>query len=345
MIQLQNVNIRLLQFQLKEVNLAIGKNEFFMLMGPTGAGKTVLLEAIAGLIPISRGRIFIDGRDVTMMPSEKREVGIVYQDHALFPHLKVLENITYGLRFHPVGKEEGEKRLSRLTELLNIGHLLRRLPLNLSGGEKQRVALARALMVNPRVLLLDEPFSALDPGFREEVRNALKRLHENSETTFLMVTHDFAEALTLADRGAILHHGAIEQVGGIQDIFHKPVSAAAAEFVGMKNLFKATFRGEVADIGGLEIRLNGLPEGDRRYVAIRPEDIVVRRELSAGKQESAFSATVTAVFSQGFTYEVHVSAGTHTFKALVTKKSLMEVGIREGLPVFVSFDPGSVHCF
>ena len=345
MIQLENVNIRLLQFQLKDVNLIIEENEFFMLMGPTGAGKTVLLEAIAGLISVMSGRIFIHGRDVTALPSEKREVGIVYQDHALFPHLKVLENITYGLRFHPVGKKEGEKRLNRLMDLLNIGHLLQRLPLNLSGGEKQRVALARALMVNPRVLLLDEPFSALDPGFREEVRNALKRLHENSGTTFLMVTHDFAEALTLADRGAILHHGAIEQVGGIQDIFHRPASAAAAEFVGMKNLFKATFRGGVADIGGLEIRLNGLPEGDYRYVAIRPEDIVIRRGLSADKQESGFPGTVAAVFSQGFTYEVHVNAGIHIFKALVTRKSLMEMGIRENLSVFVSFDSGSIHCF
>lgn len=345
MIRLENVNIRLLQFQLKDVNLIIEENEFFMLMGPTGAGKTVLLEAIAGLIPISRGRIFIDGRDVTMMPSEKREVGIVYQDHALFPHLNVLENITYGLRFHPVDREEGEKRLSRLTELLNVGHLLQRLPLNLSGGEKQRVALARALMVNPRVLLLDEPLSALDPVFREEVRSGLKLLHENTNTTFLMVTHDFAEALTLADRGAIIYNGAIEQVGEIHDIFHRPASAAAAEFVGMKNLFEATIRKGKAEFGGLEFRLNRQPAGDRRYVAIRPEDILVGRESPDGTQENVFPGTVTAVLSQGFTYEIHVSAGTLTLKALVTKRQLVDASIREGLPVFVSFRCDSIHCF
>jgi len=345
MIQLQNVNIRLLQFQLKEVNLTIRKNEFFMLMGPTGAGKTVLLEAIAGLIPVMSGRIFIHGRDVTALPSEKREVGIVYQDHALFPHLKVLENITYGLRFHPVGKEEGEKRLSRLMELLSIGHLLQRLPLNLSGGEKQRVALARALMVNPRVLLLDEPLSALDPGFREEIRNALKSLHENTDTTFLMVTHDFGEALALADRGAVIDHGAIEQVGAIHEIFQRPCSCSVADFVGMKNLFEARFQDGVADVQGMKIRLKEPTCKPQGYVGIRPEDIYLARNPFPATHANAFPGLVTAVTSQGFTYEVHVKAGSVTFKALVTKKSLVDLGVREGLDVLISFDAVSVHSF
>jgi len=343
MIRIENLNIRLLDFHLKNIHLEVQENEFFMLMGPTGAGKTVLLEAIAGLISADTGRIFIRGEDVTRLPSEKRGVGLVYQDHALFPHLNVLENITYGLRFHRIPGEEGEKRLRRLTELLNIGHLLSRLPINLSGGEKQRVALARALIVRPRVLLLDEPLSALDPNFREEIRNALKRLHENTETTFLMVTHDFGEALALADRGAVIDHGAIEQVGAIHEIFQRPVSCSVADFVGMKNLFEARFQDGAADVGGITLRLSDSPESLHRYVAIRPEDITVARNVLPAAPENTFPGLVTSMTSHGFTYEVHVKAGMVTFKALVTKKSLVNREIREGLEVFISFDPTAVH--
>jgi len=345
MIRIENLNIHLQDFRLKNIHLEVEENEFFMLMGPTGAGKTVLLETIAGLIPANTGRIFIQGRDVTRLPSEKREVGLVYQDHALFPHLSVLENITYGLRFHGIAREEGEKRLRRLTQWLNIKHLLQRLPVNLSGGEKQRVALARALIVRPRVLLLDEPLSALDPGFREEIRNALKSLHKNTDTTFLMVTHDFGEALALADRGAVIDHGAIEQVGAIHEIFQRPCSCSVADFVGMKNLFEARFQDGVADVHGIKIRMNKAPETHHRYVAIRPEDITVERNPLPSTHQNTFPAVVTAITSQGFTYEVHAAAEKVTFKALVTKKSLVNKEIREGLEVFISFDPVSVHSF
>ena len=345
MIRLEGINVRLLDFHLKSVDLEVEENEFFMLMGPTGAGKTVLLEAIAGLIPVDTGKIFIGGRDVTGLPPEKREVGLVYQDHALFPHLNVQENITYGLRFHGIPREEGKKRLSRLTQLLNLDHLLRRLPLNLSGGEKQRVALARALIVRPRLLLLDEPLSALDPNFREEIRNALKSLHKNTDTTFLMVTHDFGEALALADRGGVIDHGAIEQVGAIHEIFQRPCSCSVADFVGMKNLFEATFQDGVAEVSGIKIRLSQAPETHHRYVAIRPEDITVKKSRLPSTHPNTFPAVVTGISSQGFTYEVHLKAGAVTFKALVTKKSLVNKEIREGLEVFISFDPVSVHSF
>ncbi len=343
MIRIENLNIRLLDFHLKNIHLEVEENEFFMLMGPTGAGKTVLLEAIAGLIPVNTGRIFIEGRDVTGLPSEKREVGLVYQDHALFPHLNVLENITYGLRFHGIPREEGEKRLGRLVQLLNLDHLLRRLPLNLSGGEKQRVALARALIVRPRLLLLDEPLSALDPNFREEIRNALKRLHENTDTTFLMVTHDFGEALALADRGAVIDHGVIEKVGAIQENLQRPCSCSVADFVGMKNLFEAKFEDGAAEVSGIKIRLSQAPKTHHRYIAIRPEDITVETNRLPSTHQNTFTAVVTGISSQGFTYEVDIKAGTVTFKALVTKKSLVNKEIREGLEVSISFDPASVH--
>lgn len=345
MIRIENLDIRLPQFHLRDITLDVQENEFFMLMGPTGAGKTVLLEAVAGLIPADRGRIIIWGKDVTDLPSEKREVGIVYQDQALFPHLSVLENIRYGLRFHRTTREEGKQRLRHLTELLDIGPLLGRLPGNLSGGEKQRVALARALVVQPHVLLLDEPLSAIDPVFREEIRNALKVVHQNSKTTFLMVTHDFGEALALADRGAVIHRGAIEQAGAIHELFHKPASVSVAEFVGMKNLFEATFQNGSASICGHRILLHREPENHHRHVAIRPEDILVTRDSFSLRLHNSLPGIVAAVTSRGFTYEVHIRTGGLTFTAMVTRKSLVDLGICEGLEVFVSFDPDSVHTF
>ncbi|MDY6951579.1 MAG: ATP-binding cassette domain-containing protein [Thermodesulfobacteriota bacterium] len=210
MITIRGLNISLRDFHLRDIHLDVAENEFFILMGPTGAGKTVLLEAIAGLVPIESGKISIGGQEMTGLPPEKRGISIVYQDYALFPHLTVINNITYGLRFHKINKEKAQERLARLLHVLNLSHLKDRLPAHLSGGEKQRVSVARALMVEPKVLLLDEPLSALDPGFREEVREALKRLHRTSNITFMMVTHDFAEALSLAGRAAVMNQGKID---------------------------------------------------------------------------------------------------------------------------------------
>lgn len=207
MIKTENLNVSLLGFHLYNINLSIKEGEFFVLMGPTGAGKTVLLEAMAGLVPVKSGRIIIGGKDVAKLPPEKRGISIVYQDYALFPHLTVMENIKYGLHFQRVNKKDAEKRTSRLLDELEILHLEKRFPENLSGGELQRVALARALMVNPGVLLLDEPLSALDARFREDVRSGLKKLHRSSGATFLMVTHDFADALSLADQAAVMSDG------------------------------------------------------------------------------------------------------------------------------------------
>ena len=251
MIRTENLSLRLGDFHLQDISLSIDKNRFFVLMGPTGAGKTVLLEALAGLVPIRGGRILINEKDVTRLPPERRGVGIVYQDYALFPHMSVRDNITYGLRYHRSSRTRAGQRFRELADLLDIEPLLDRTPGTLSGGELQRVALARALVVSPQVILLDEPLSALDPRFREEVRRALKRLHANSEVTFLMVTHDFTEALSLAERAAIMHNGRIEQEGSIQDIFQRPQTHFVADFVGMKNLFPATFAGTTALVSDL----------------------------------------------------------------------------------------------
>lgn len=345
MITIKDLHIRLPGFCLNNIDLEIPEGEFFVLMGPTGAGKTILLEAIAGLMTVTRGRIFIYGRDVTEFPPEKRGIGIVYQDQALFPHLTVRKNIAYGLRYQQIDQRGTVERIDAMVSLLNLSHLLDRFPGNLSGGEKQRVALARALAVQPSVLLLDEPISALDPNFREEVRNALKTLHQSTKGIFMMVTHDFADALSLADRVAVINKGRIEQVGRVHDIFQKPGSTFVADFVGMKNLFKAKFEGTKTTLGELVIDLGRKPNKKQGHIAIRPEDIMISREAFSADIRNTFQGKVVAVLDQGFTYEVHIRAGGVVFKSLMTRKSLFQLAIREGEEAVFSFKAAAVHHF
>ncbi|MEJ2723858.1 MAG: ABC transporter ATP-binding protein [Deltaproteobacteria bacterium] len=246
MIRVDKLCIDLPGFSIRSVDLSIEKGEFFTLLGPTGAGKTLVLEAISGLAPVTSGRIVVENREITRIAPEHRGIGIVYQDYALFPHLNVFQNITYGLRYHRMDHRESQKRVERFIEALNLGGLVNRSVSNLSGGERQRVALARALVVSPSVLLLDEPLSALDPNFREDLRKVLKELHCEMGITFLMVTHDFGEALFLADRAAVISQGRIEQVGKTDEVFQRPATPFVAEFVGMKNVFEAVFQGDKA---------------------------------------------------------------------------------------------------
>ena len=345
MIRIDHLNIRLTDFRLRDINLSVAENAFFVLMGPTGAGKTVLLEAIAGLIPLKSGRIYVRDREINGLPPEKRGVGIVYQDHALFPHLTVMENIMYGLHFHRTEKAEAEKRCGRLIDILNLSHILKRLPTNLSGGEKQRVALARALVVQPEVLLLDEPLSALDPNFREEIRNALKALHRSSKITFLMVTHDFGEALFLADGAAVINKGCIEQSGDTMDVFQRPASPFVAEFVGMKNIFSATFNGNRVVLGDVKIDLGVDVNEPKKYLAIRPEDIRISKEPMLQDSYNTLKGKVIGMSDNGFYCDVSIKTGSVVFRASATRGTLWDMHLTDGVDVYLNWRPSSMHVF
>jgi molybdate/tungstate transport system ATP-binding protein len=344
MISLEKLCIDLSGFSIQDVDLSVEAGEFFALLGPTGSGKTLVLEAISGLVPITSGRIMVGHRDISHLPPEERKVGIVYQDHALFPHLTVLKNITYGLRYRKAEQRTSEENLQRILGLLNLNHLAHRSTHNLSGGEKQRVALARALAVNPSVLLLDEPLSSLDPNFREEIRKALKRLHQETAITFLMVTHDFSEALFLAQRAAIISSGRIEQIGTTAAIFRRPASPFVAEFVGMKNVFSATFEGRKAVIGDIVLELDATVSSSAKHLAVRPEDILIGKE-KLHEAKNTFRGEIVGVSNNGLYYDVFVEAGGIVFQALLTKGFLVETELVEGTHVYLTLNRSAIHTF
>ncbi|NLV68480.1 MAG: ABC transporter ATP-binding protein [Spirochaetes bacterium] len=345
MIKINDLSVSLGLFRLYNINLTIEEGSFFVLMGPTGAGKTVLLEAIAGLVPVRSGSIFIGNRDVTKLPPEKHGVSIMYQDHSLFPHLDVIENIRYGLRYHRLDKCESDRRVSELVDQLGLSHLLNRLPLNLSGGELQRVSLARALAVNPRILMLDEPLSALDPNFRYELRQMLKSIHKTTKVTLLMVTHDFGEAISLAERAAIMDRGRIVQTGTVDEVFQKPCCNFAADFVGMRNIFPVQFKGTKAVTGGLVVELGRKIDQDAGHIAIRPEDIVISNGRIRSSMRNSFQGRVLSVIDLGFFYEIEIMAGEVLFRSLIAKGALFELNIREKAEVVISFKAAAIHNF
>ena len=232
MIEIKNLSVRLGDFSLNDINLTILDREYFVLLGPTGAGKTILVECIAGLCRFRKGKLWIDENDVTPLPPEERQIGYVPQDYCLFPFLNVLNNITFGMKEKRVEKDKMRQQVETLAPLLGISHLLNRDVRTLSGGEKQRVALARALAVSPRILLLDEPLSSIDVRTAKSLRQELRRLHEELGVTTIHVTHNLGEAGELADRIAVLNMGKLEQVGTPEEVFFYPQSETVSDFLG-----------------------------------------------------------------------------------------------------------------
>lgn len=314
-----------------------------MIVGPSGAGKTLLLEAIAGLQPISGGRIFISGRDITCLTPEKRRIGLVYQDYALFPHLTVKENIRYGLRFS--SGCEGSY-YSHLIELLKLQKLLERFPGTLSGGEQQRVALARSLILMPDLLLLDEPLSALDPLFREEIQDYLKLLHSEGNT-IIMVTHDFGEVLSLGQRVAVINGGKLHQVGDVESVFHKPVDKTVADFVGMKNIFPCENRKGCLFIEkGLRFYSDHFhANGTSQYLGIRPEDIVLFPHEPEKSLDNIFQGRVRSVHTRGLVFEVVIGVEGVTFVTHLLASSIMDMHVNKGDTVYLGVQARGVHVF
>ena len=345
MLKIKELNLEVPGFSLKDINLEIPSGDFFAIIGPTGSGKSLLLETIMGLIPFKSGKIYLNDRDISLLSPEARGLGIVYQDCALFPHLTVEKNIEYGLKHHGVGGEEKKKRVEFVVENLNIAHILHRLPGNLSGGEKQRVALARVLVLRPQAILLDEPLSSLDPVFQEEIRDLLKKLHQKLKITFLMVSHNFTEVLYLAESAAIIHNGEILQQGLTEDIFNKPNSKFVAHFVGIKNVFPVKVVPGRVIINDLEIyvSINNSPP-DSNFVSIRPEEIVPVGQ-NASNYKNRLNGRVVKLTCHGFYYNVMIDVKGVFWEATWSRKDIFEHAIEPGKEITIGIRPQAIHMF
>ncbi len=314
MIQIEGLNIHLGEFHLQDIHLQINEGEYFVLLGPTGAGKSVLLECIAGIYAPDSGSIGINGQDVTRRYPEERNVGYVPQDYALFPNMTVRQNLGYGLKARKKPSSDIQVKVAAMMDQLGIAHLQNRLPLFLSGGEKQRVALGRALITQPGILLLDEPLSALDENLRSQLAIELRKIQRDLNRAFLHVCHSFDEASFVADRIAIMRQGIIEQVGTIQEILTNPSSLFIAEFTRTRNLHEGIAE---AIHGGRRIRTSSgsiLYSKDKALegpvtFGIRPEEIELATEDSGSGDGNHLKARVAQIRFRPSYLEVELDAG------------------------------------
>lgn len=350
MIRIENLSKDLGEFFLRDVSLEINDGEYFMVLGPTGAGKTILLETIAGIYRADSGRIFLDEQDITDIPPRERNIGMVYQDYTLFPFLTVEENIGFGLKSRRVSKREIKRRVDELANLMGVSQLLHRYPGTLSGGEQQRIAIARALIMEPKVLLLDEPLSALDTQTAERLRQELKNVHSITNTTIIHVTHSFEEAFLLGSRMAVMDKGEIVQVGTPNEVFRKPESKFAAEFLGVGNLFQGESRVDNGiagiDVDGINIVSATLKPG-RVHVSIRPEDILVSTKQVVSSARNSFEGKIASIVDAGTILKIAVDVGSIgvPFVVAITKQSFDEMNLKTGGEVYITFKASAVHVF
>ncbi len=295
-----------------DITLAIAPGELVVCLGPSGCGKTTLLRLIAGFVKPNSGVIRLNGEDVSALPTRSRECGVVFQAYALFPHMRVWENVAYPLRVREVAPDERRRRAAEMLELVGLTGLSDRLPGQLSGGQQQRVALARALVFGPRALLLDEPLSALDAGTRVAMRDEIRRIQRVQNIATLLITHDQDEALSLADRIVLLNEGRIAQSGSPHEIYDRPADPFVAGFVGRANLLDArVIDAQTIDtpIGRLITPPHGLAAGSALRVLVRPERIEVASAANAATGENVFAAQVLRDRFFGATRQVEVAAG------------------------------------
>jgi spermidine/putrescine transport system ATP-binding protein len=340
----------------KDLSLTIRKGEFFSLLGPSGCGKTTTLRMVAGFERPSEGHIYLNGVPVEGVPPHRRSVNTVFQNYALFPHLDVLENVAFGLRRKRTPKAELERRVQTALEMVEMQALAHRKPSQLSGGQQQRVALARALVNLPTVLLLDEPLGALDAKLRKAMQLELKKLQSEVGITFIYVTHDQEEALTMSDRIAVMSRGVVEQVGTPTEIYEHPKSAFVANFIGVSNVFAGTVRSAPAGVvicdtdQGMEIRLpssgHSLAGGQRIGVVLRPEKITLRavgEPHDGGRLENSYPAVIRSVIYMGSGTQIVVTIAGRQLAQVLQQNVLPAEGCEwfEGQEVVVSFSGGS----
>lgn len=348
MIMIKGLEVHLGGFVLQEIDLEIKRGEYFIILGPTGAGKTVLLEALAGIHPIHKGQVWIGDREVTKLKPEKRGIGFVYQDQQLFPHLSVRENIAFGLKVGKQPKQEIKAKVEAMAEMIGISNLLERKPGTLSGGERQKVALARALVTEPEVLLLDEPLSAVDLETKEQMQRELAEMHRRVGVTIIHVTHDFEEAVALGHRVAILNQGRIAQVGTPEEVLRHPSSEFVARFALSRNVFSGdAYDGEpgraTIAIGDTKLIATTELQG-KVHLSLRPEDILISKEPLRSTARNSLLGTITDIADRGAVIYVTVNVPPD-FICLITRQSFEELELETGRRVWITFKASAIHVF
>ncbi len=350
MIEFEDVSLSLGRFSLNDISFRVDEGDYYFILGPSGAGKTVILEAIAGLHIPDSGRVLVRGEDVGDRPPEKRRLSLVYQDYSLFPHMTVFDNVAFGLRMQKCAKHEIRERVDDILDRFGMPpHFRERYPLTLSGGEQQRVALARSLVVNPEILLLDEPLSALDPLMREKFITDLHDLHHENGLTIVHVSHSRQEALALADHVAVIIDGSLKQEDTVEGVFNRPATEEVGRFVGIDNIL----RGRVAasrdglmdvDVDGVTVSAVGsYPAGMELTLFLRGEDVMLF--LSDGAVTSArntLAGEITGISRMGAVVRLKTDCGI-PLSVLITRQSCDDMGLCTGKKVLVRFKATSVH--
>jgi sulfate/thiosulfate transport system ATP-binding protein len=348
-IEVRNIHKRFGSFAaLNDVSLDLPSGELTALLGPSGCGKTTLLRIIAGLEQPDAGSVLFHGKDATGSHVRERKVGFVFQHYALFRHMTVFENVAFGLRVRAKQERPSDAEISRrvheLLDLVQLDWIADRYPAQLSGGQRQRIALARALAVEPQVLLLDEPFGALDAKVRKDLRRWLRRLHDELHITSVFVTHDQEEALEVADRVVVLNKGAIEQVGSPDQVYDQPATPFVYQFLGNVNLFHSRVHDGFAKIGELEVAVDGHAETQNANALayVRPHDIEIHRAPENG---STFAATVVHIHAIGpiVRLELARADAKEYVEAELTRERFRELDLHEGEEVYVK--PRSLRVF